>query len=148
MNDRIVEQTQELRRTLARQLGLPEKLDTYFFLLRIGANFGEYEFNWEPFRDLAGPLQPGSNSLPIVVVSDSTQRRVPEHRRSEEPVPHHELWVSPTVPVEAIASAWLDLLAKNEALHGSYQGPFDWFPRGLQVTADQLSEEGRKFLKL
>jgi hypothetical protein len=147
MNDRV-QQTKELRRALAEEFGLSENLDNYYFLQRIGTNYGDYPFNWEPFRDLAGPLKAGSASLPIVVVSDSTGRNAPEVRHREEPAPHHELWVSPTTPAEAIASAWLELLAENGAFHGDYHGPFNWFPQALGITADNLSEKGRMFLKL
>src|SRR5262245_16534409 len=120
MNDR---DRQELCRTLAGKLGLglPGWLDPYVFLLRIGNNYREYAFNWEPFRDLASPLQAGSTSIPIVVISDSTQRQAPEVRRSETPIPHYEFWVSPTIPMERIASAWLELLADDGALHGPRQ---------------------------
>jgi hypothetical protein len=147
-NDIALEKRQELRRTLADKFGLPERLDSYFFLLRIGGNYGEYPFNWEPFRDLAGPLQTGSESLPIVVISDSTERQVPEVLRVELPIPHYELRVSPTIPVQAIATTWLDLLVDDGALHGSYHGPFSWFADNLEISADQLSEKARKFLSL
>ena len=82
-------------------------------------------------------------SIPIVVVSDTTRRMAPELRRREDPAPHYQFWVSPTIPVEAIASAWLDLLVQDGASHGSNQGPFDWFPGILDITADKLSEKGR-----
>ncbi|HEU4388480.1 MAG TPA: hypothetical protein VFV34_11830, partial [Blastocatellia bacterium] len=127
--------------------GLSENLDNYYFFLRLGTNYRDYPFNWEPFRDLAGPLEAGAGSIPIVVVSDSTDRKIPELRRRQEPAPHYELWVSPTIPVEAIASTWLELLVEDGALSRS-QGPVNWFPRGLEITADKLSEKGRRFLML
>jgi hypothetical protein len=35
-------------------------IDSYFFLVRVGRNYDKYPFGWEPFRDLAGPLEPWS----------------------------------------------------------------------------------------
>ena len=148
MKDRAIKQRQELRRALAQDLDLPDVADNYFFLLRIGDSYYDYTFNWEPFRDVAGPLDSGSDSLPIVVISDSRERQAPEVRRSERPSPHYELWVSPTIPAELIASAWLELLVDDAASLGSYQGPFEWFPQGLGVRAEQLTEKGRRFLGL
>jgi hypothetical protein len=148
MTGRTIEERQELRRLLAQDLGLPEMPDDYFFLMRIGDDYRDYPFNWEPFRDVAGPLTAGSASLPIVVISDSKERPEPEIRQSTSPFPHYEAWVSRTIPVERIASAWLELLVNDDASLGSYQGPFDCFPRGLGIRAEQLTEKGRCFLGL
>jgi hypothetical protein len=148
VHDDVSEQMRQLRQALGRKMGLPETTDSYFFLVRIGANYSEYPFNWEPFRDLAGPLRPGSGSLPVVVISDSTARRTPEIVRAEHPIAHYEFRVSPTIPVEVIANAWLELLVDNGALYGTFTGPFKFFTGSLHIAADQLSDKGRSFIGL
>jgi hypothetical protein len=148
IDDPALARVRSLGLDVATKLNLGKVLDTYFFLVRVGTNFSEYAFNWEPFRDLAGPLRAGSNSIPIVVVSDSTMRLEPEIKRSEEPMAHYEMVVSPTVSVTAVVRMWLDLLVENGASHGSNKGSFGWFLKYLDVKADVLSDKGRRFLGL
>lgn len=58
-NQDTYDSIRELKRVVAQQNGLDKGYDNYFFLARIGSNYNEYGFNWEPFRDMAGPLDAG-----------------------------------------------------------------------------------------
>jgi hypothetical protein len=139
----------ELKKIIAQQNGLEEYFDNYYFLARIGSNYFEYNFRWEPFRDLAGPLGIGDSSLPIFIISDAKPRRAPEQRKVVIPTPHYQLWVSPGLDVVSVAGMWLELLVDDQAFHTDFDhGPFDWFVRGLGISADQLSQKGRVLLKL
>ncbi len=145
----ILEQrAKQLGQALAAELGLPFR-EAYFYLVRIGEYpYKEYRFSWEPFRDLAGPLEIGENSVPVVVISEPAGRTEPEVRRAESPWPHFELRVAPTVPAAAVANAWLETIVKAGARHGAYKGPFGWFPRNLPVPVEALSPTARAFLEL
>jgi len=142
------DRVRSLKKHLAEKTGLNEGYDTYYYLARMGSNYDKYGFQWEPFRDLAGPLEVGANALPLVVMSDDRQRSKPEVLNVEEPIRHFQLWVSPSCPAASVANAWLELLTDNSASHTSYKGPFDWFPRALELSAEDLSEKGRSFLSL
>ena len=59
-------------RDIATMLGISKSEpvhDSYFFLIRLGDNWADYPFNWEPFREIAGPLEPPEGALPIVMHS-------------------------------------------------------------------------------
>ena len=43
----------------------------YFFLGRMGRSYQRYSFNWEGFRDFAGPLLRSSDSVPVVLFSSN-----------------------------------------------------------------------------
>jgi hypothetical protein len=136
-----------LRSQVASELGLPELKDTYFFLLRVGNNFDRYVFNWEPFRDLAGPLEPSPSSIPVVVISDERQKR-PRVEHLSEPMPHVRLHISPSMQTTEIARRWLDAIVDAGAQHRKYQGPFDWFVGSLKLDVSALSPKARAFLNL
>ena len=138
----------ELKEHLGRETGLEVGHDTYFFLGRMGSNYREYPFPWEPFRDLAGPLEVETGAIPIVVLSDNQSREKPEIREVSVPVGHYQFWVSPTCSAQSVADAWLPLLVKDHAAHGRYKGPFDWFMRDLKLKAEVLSGPSREFLSI
>lgn len=143
----LKQRAKELGQALAAELGLPFK-ESYFFLVRIGEYpYNEYAFSWEPFRDLAGPLQIGESAQPVVVISEVAGRLEPEVRHTESPWPHFELRVAPTVPAAAVANAWLETIVKAGARHGDYRGPFGWFARTLHVPDEALSPTARAFLE-
>jgi len=133
---------------VAATLGITDRCDYYFFLARLGTNYDKYPFNWEPFRDLSGPLRPSDSSIPVLVISDDEKRTAPEIAREEGPLPHFRFFVSPSIPVAAIANSWLQLIAGNGARHASYHGPFEWYPKALGLSANDLSAAARKFLLL
>ena len=137
-----------LKRTLAQSTGLHEGYDTYFFLSRMGDNYQEYGFNWEPFRDLAGPLLGGNESIPIIVMSDDKSRNAPEVEKVNSPISHYQFRVSPNLGAEVIANHWLELIVDNGAKHGQYKGPFDWFVNLLGIKVETLSLKSRNFLML
>ena len=116
-----------LKRLLREETGLGEGYDHYFFLSRMGSDYRGYPFTWEPFRDLAGPLVIGDDSVPIVMISDTKVRETPEISLQDYPEPHYQFWISTDIAVAIIADEWLSLLVKNHASHGRYKGPFDWF---------------------
>lgn len=131
---------------LAEQTGLAEVSDYYFFLARVGSNYHDYPFNWEPFRDLAGPLKVGKQSIPIVVMSDDNDRTEPEVKKGTVPEPHFQMRVSPSIDVVRIADRWLELLVDDGALH-AFAGSKDWFLDNLRINAKQLSRKARAFLQ-
>jgi hypothetical protein len=123
-----------------------EPVEIYRFLIRLGSNYGSYGFEWEPFRDVAGPLEPGPGALPIVVLSDDNNSVVPKTVRGSVPIEHYQLWLSPGLSAELVANAWLELLVDAGATLGDYHGPFDWFWTHLNLKHDQLSAKSRAFL--
>ena len=141
-NQETYDRIRELKRIVAQQNGLDKGYDNYFFLGRIGSNYNEYGFNWEPFRDMAGPRDAGEGALPILIISDAQPHQVPEQSKVQVPMPHYPIRVSPSLGAAFIACMWLDLLVDNHALHGYYQGPFDWCGRGAVAFANALCEEG------
>ncbi len=142
------EVVRQLKKAASAELGIEERYDSYFFLARLGSNYDKYVFNWEPFRDLAGPLVSSETSLPILVISDDKARSRPEIVRQESPYPHFRFFVSPSVPVAPIANTWLELLVSDGAQHEKYKGPFSWFTKNLGTTVEDLSERARQFLNL
>jgi hypothetical protein len=144
----IEARVRDLKKIVAQQASLKETYDNYFFLARIGSNYMEYHFSWESFRDLAGPLEVGERSLPIVIISDAKPRQAPELSEAEKPTPHYQIRVSPTVDIMSLTNMWLELLVDNQASHGRYKGPFDWFVHNLGISADKLSQKSRSFLSL
>jgi hypothetical protein len=142
------ETVKSVAKGVAASLGIEDRNDYYFFLARLGSNYDKYPFNWEPFRDLSGPLLSSDSSIPVLVISDDQKRTTPEIVREQTPLPHFRIFVSPSIPVAAIANAWLQLIAGNGAHHGSYRGPFDWYVRNLGISAADLSAPARKFLLL
>jgi hypothetical protein len=142
------ERNKSLQQFLATKYELKKTSDTYFFLTRLGSNYDVYKFSWESFRDLAGPLEGSNNSLPIVILSDSTNRLVPTVTRAQDPIGHYEIWVSPNLDAPAIANVWLELLVDAGARHGQYKGPFEWFVQGLRIKREQLTKKSRDFLSL
>jgi hypothetical protein len=136
-----------LKRELARRTGLPDRRDAYFYFLRLGTDWHRYEFWWEPFRDLAGALRPGPDAIPVVLVSDGSGRAAPSTERAHEPSPHVQVRVSPACDVASVARAWLEAVVVAGAKH-LLGPPYDWFPRRLQVSPEQLGERARRFLAL
>jgi hypothetical protein len=147
-NSQNIKRVLEIKKYVAQQNGLEEGYGNYFFFARIGSNYDEYQINWEMFRDLAGPLEIGEGSIPIILISDASLRQAPELSRAETPTPHYQIRISPGLQVVPIANTWLELLVDNQVSHGQYQGPFDWFVRKLGISEDQLSQKSRTFLKL
>jgi len=142
------ETVKSVAQAVAATLGIADRHDYYFFLARLGSNYDKYPFNWEPFRDLSGPLRPSDSSIPVLVISDEKERIAPEIAREEAPLPHVRFFVSPSVPIAAIADSWLQLIAGNGARHEHYQGPFDWYLKALGLSTKDLSEAARTFLLL
>lgn len=73
-------------------------IDRYYFLLRVGDDFSSYSFNWEPFRDLAGPLKIPEGARPIVVHSVKERLEHPVTSAPDSPLPHIDIAVTPTIP--------------------------------------------------
>ena len=142
------ETVKSIIKAVAAALHMKEHYDYYFVLARLGSNYDKYPFSWEPFRDLSGPLEPSDSSIPVLVISDDERRTAPEIVREETPLPHFRFYVSPSIPVATIANSWLELIVKNGARHGSYHGPFEWYLKGLGLSAADLSVAARKFLLL
>ena len=142
------EQIRSLKKSIAQQTGLEEGYDAYFFLARLGSNYDQYSFSWEPFRDLAGPLGAGPNARPILVLSDKEDRAIPEVTQHELPAPHFQFRVSPSCSATSVANRWLELLVDDDASHRRYHGSFRWFPAGLHLNPSDLTEKSRRFLML
>lgn len=137
-----------LKTIVSSNLGLAIGYDEYYFLARIGDNYKNYSFAWEPFRDVAGPLLKSQDSKPILIVSENSDIKEPTIFEEIDPFPHYQFKVSPNCPSTIIANSWLELLVDNGALHGNYKGPFDWFVTGLELDVGSLSNKARKFLML
>jgi hypothetical protein len=142
------EAVKTVTKAVATILGIEDRKDYYFFLARLGSNYDKYPFNWEPFRDLSGPLQSIDSSIPILVISDEQNRSMPEIIREELPLPHYRFFVSPSIPVAKIADSWLQVIAGDGAQHKSYHRPFKWYLETLGLSAEDLSLTARRFLLL
>lgn len=118
--------------------------DDYFFLLRVGSNWRDYPFNWEPFRDLAGPLRPSPDSVPVAIISVERLAEISTEQVAE-PLPHIEITVTPKIPVQSIAEAWISVL-KSQGIETS--GSQGWFLTHLGLSAGDVSSEVQSFLHL
>jgi hypothetical protein len=121
------------------------RADRYFFLLRAGSNWEDYPFNWEPFRDLAGPLEPPADAVPIAVVSVA-EAPEPTTEVSDDPFPHVEITVAPTVPVNQIVEAWIAAL-RDQGVEPIVR-PAPWFLKNLGLQTTDVSADVRSFLGL
>jgi hypothetical protein len=117
----------------------------HYFLLRIGSNWQDYTFQWEPFRDLAGPLNPPSGALPIAVVSVG-QATEPTTQVSQDPFPHVEITTAPTVPVVQFVETWISALRGQRV--ELVRTPSPWFLAGLRLRAENVSAQVLAFLGL
>jgi hypothetical protein len=140
---------EQLAKEITTSFGLCDYEDPKYFFYRFCKNkkdYKKYDFHWEPFRDLAGPLEKSEHSLPILVLSLSEKLERPEVRLVKKPISHYEMRISPNLSAGRIANAWLELLSDNGAQYGIYKGPFDWFLEKLEITPNDLSIKSRKFL--
>jgi hypothetical protein len=118
-------------------------IDRYYFLLRVGGDFSSYPFSWEPFRDLAGPLQIPEGARPIVVRSLHERLEHPVTSAPDHPLPHIEISVAPELPAAAVADAWIAALRREGV---ALTTPSPWFLEGLRLTAADVLPETAEFL--
>jgi hypothetical protein len=148
----VVEQSDDIERlatALKDRTNQPVD-DRFYFLLRVGSNWRDYAFSWEPFNDLAGPLSPqadgpSTDALPIAVISIPSASG-PTAEVSEDPFPHVEITVAPAVPVQQIVESWIAEL-RNQGVESAAQ-PAPWFLEGLELQAGDVSDDVRSFLGL
>lgn len=122
-------------------------LDNYYFMRRIGdyERFHSYSFNWEFFRDLAGPLKRREASRPVFVIDQAQALEAPMISERSFPAPHWRLMVANTLAAADIVNAWLETLtaAGAEPTAGN-----DWFLEGLDLSPADLTPTAREFLGL
>lgn len=150
INDVISEMNTEMNEfieNLATETGLPKREGYYFFLGRLGTNYKEYPFSWEPFRDVAGPLLRRKDSLPIVIVSEDSTPERPQIHRHVLPKTHYQIEISPRCPANEIATAWLELLSDDGAIaQAGGEHHYSFFFKGLKISPEQLSNKARSFI--
>lgn len=131
---------------LEQSTGLPVH-ERSFFLLRLGTDYFDYDFPWEPFRDLAGPLRGFENAMPIVIVSSPQGERTdrPLVTRSRYPSDYIRIDVSPLCSAKDVANTWLECLVDANA---SAQGPAVWFPDVIGVKDSEFTAKAFGFLQL
>lgn len=95
---------------------LPVHEAYYFFFGRLGTNYDNYRFSWEPFRDFAGPLLRHQDSIPIVMISVDAKPPRPKVQRVLSPRSHYEIVISPACRVVDIVNTWLETLAEDKAI--------------------------------
>lgn len=141
MDDRL--DVQSLARDLGSRKGQPVA-DAYFFLIRLGDNWSDYPFSWEPFRDIAGPLTVNPQGRPVVVQSVREPLPHPTVTNADYPVPHCEIVVAPTVPVARIVDSWVGVLRDSGLESAAHPSP--WFLDQLDLTPADLSPDTVSFL--
>ena len=141
-------EVKELAKLVAKTLGLSGYRDIYFFCARIGNHYTDFDFtfNWEPFRDLAGPLERAPDAEPVLVVAQAEPLQAPKVERREVPVPHFLLTVAKNLSAQSVANAWLETIVEAGAQHGRHVGPFDWFLEDLGLAREDLTPKARDFV--
>lgn len=141
-------EVKELAELVAKSLGLSGYRDVYFFCTRIGNHYTDFDFtfSWEPFRDLAGPLEWAPDAEPVLVVAQAEPLQAPKVDRRKVPAPHFLLTVSKNLSAQSVANVWLETIVEAGAQHGRSVGPFDWFLEGLKLTKEDLTPKARGFL--
>lgn len=120
-------------------------VDDYYFLIRVGSNWPDYPFEWEPFRDLAGPMSAQAGGIPVAVLSVPSATE-PATVVSEGPVPHVEITVAPNVPVKKIVEAWIAELLNQSVKPRVPPAPL--FLEYLGLRPSDVSGEVRSFLSI
>jgi len=134
---------------LAATIGVPKYEGRYFFFGRMGSNYGQYMFNWEPFRDFAGPLLRSPTSIPVVLVSSDDKPLKPIPELITAPRPHYEIAVSPKCSALDIATTWLEVLSDDGAIpREGGEKWYGWFFSGLGFARTQLSKKARNFVNM
>jgi len=141
-------EVRELCEKIGETLGIGGYKDIYFFCARIGNNRSDFDcgFNWEPFRDLSGPLVQGPNAVPVIVISQTDPLQEPKVERRTQPADHFLITISKNLSAATIANCWLETIIAAGAQHGSYKGPFDWFTAGLGIKSSDLTPKAGEFL--
>lgn len=151
LNDLVVQMNKEMNAFIAELVAatdLPVREGDYFFLGRLGEGYERYPFNWEPFRDFAGPLLRYPDSIPVVMVSALGVSTIPPSAsREERPRPHYRIFISPSHAIVDIVNVWLETLADDRSIpqDGGDQG-YSWFFRNLGIAPEQLSAKARRFV--
>jgi hypothetical protein len=131
---------------VAKKWNLPASGDRYPALLRVGDNWADYPFPWEPLRDLAGGQRSVDDAVPIVLVStepDNGTDGKPAVESFTTPYPFTEIHITPKTPLAALVDTWLDLLADRVASDGK---PAPWFLEDLRLAPDDVSPHSLIFL--
>ena len=105
LRDRI----EEIVRAVETETGLKVR-DRYPCLLRVGDNWDDYPFNWENFRDFAGPLKWPEDAPPIVMISTDDLFPEPSVETFSEPYRHFRITVSPNIAVADIVNSWIGII--------------------------------------
>ena len=134
---------EEVIQAVESETGERASADRYPCLLRIGANWGEYPFSWEPFRDLAGPIHWPDEAPPIILISSKETMSAVEVLTVSAPHEHTRLTVAPSLPLALIVDAWISqLIITIPRLEKSSS----WFLKNLQMEPDQASPTVLEFL--
>lgn len=140
----LYERYEEIAQAVASETGMKVS-DRYPCLIRVGDNWREYPFNWEPFRDLAGPISWPEDAPAIVVISNADKLSEPIVTTFSEPHPHVRIEVSPSIPVATIVETWIAQLADNVPVK---EEPYTWFLQNLDLEPESMTPIVRQFLGL
>lgn len=141
----LSERIEEILRAVEAESGQRATYDRYPCLLRVGDDWQSYPFSWEPFRDLAGPLNWPEDAPPILVLSSKEALPEPLMGTFSEPHPYLRMRVSPATPLTAVVERWILQLS---GYLPPLSKPNDWFLKNLQLEPAQVSAAVRQFLGL
>jgi hypothetical protein len=139
------ERIEEVLRAVETETGMMVSSDRYPCFLRVGDNWSDYPFNWEPFRDLSGPLKWPENAPLIVMISTKEALNEPLIETYQEPRAHNRIKVSPGIPVAAIVEQWIAQIA---GYLPTQTEPKEFFLKGLELKPNDVSPEVLRFLGL
>jgi hypothetical protein len=140
----LKDRVDRIAREVASEVGAKVQ-DGYPCLVRVGDNWEAYPFTWEPFRELAGPLEWPEGAPPIVMVSGSEPEKEPHVGTHSMPFPHLRIRISPAVPLPAIVEIWIAQLAGQVPARVKAA---DEFLKHLDLKPDDVSAGVRQFLGL
>lgn len=140
----LKERIEEILDVITSETGMRAR-DRYPCLLRVGDDWESYPFKWEPFRDLAGPIEWPEYDPPVVIISSHEQLSEPEIQTRYVPHQHIRFIVSTTVNVTSIVNKWIEILSKYVT---PKLEPVTWFLEGLDLKPSDVSPIVRSFLAL
>ena len=139
------ERIAEVLKLVETETGMTVSSDRYPCFLRIGDNWGDYTFNWEPFRDLAGPLKWPESAPLIVMISTKKALNEPLVETYQEPHAHNRIMISPGIPLAVIVETWIAQIAGYLPTPSE---PNEFFLKDLELKISDVSPEVIRFLGL
>jgi hypothetical protein len=140
-----VERIEEVLRVVETETGMRASNDSYPCFLRVGDNWSEYPFNWEPFRDLAEPIKWPKDAPLIVMISTKEPLTEPKIVTHQEPHAHNRIMIYPGTPVVAIIEQWIGQIAPYIPAQTKSR---EFFLKGLSLKPSDVSIDVQRFLGL